>query len=272
MIRSDFHMHTAFSGDCDVPARKMVEGAMEKGLKTICITDDNDRDYPEHREMQGQKFEFDLEEYFRILTKLQKEYAGRIEIRIGIELGLQPHLGQYYKELVNRYPFDFVIGSVHVVNGKDPYYKEMFQDKSDEEAYAETFAATLKDLESVEDFDVLGHLDYVVRYGTHGAQEYSYRRFASYIDDILRKIIDMGKGIEMNMAGFKYGLNFAHPHPDIIKRYKELGGEIITIGADGHCPEHIAYDFQKAGKILKDCGFEYYTEFKERKPIFKHVP
>ena len=68
----------------------------------------------------------------------------------------------------------------------------------------------------------------------------------------------------MNMAGMKYGLRIPHPHPDILKRYKELGGEIVTIGADAHCPEHIAYDFRKAGAILKACRFEYYTEFKER--------
>ena len=71
------------------------------------------------------------------------------------------------------------------------------------------------------------------------------------------------------MAGLKYGLPFAHPHPDILRRYRELGGEIITVGADGHRPEHIAYDFEKADSILKSCGFRYYTEFKERKPVFK---
>ena len=74
------------------------------------------------------------------------------------------------------------------------------------------------------------------------------------------------------MAGFKYGLGFGHPHPDIIKRYKELGGEIITIGADGHKPEHIAYDFYRVSGILKACGFENYTEFIERKPIFRQLP
>ena len=82
----------------------------------------------------------------------------------------------------------------------------------------------------------------------------------------------MGKGIELNTAGLKYGLGFAHPHPDILKRYRQLGGEIITVGADAHKPEHIAYDFGKAADILRSCGFEYYTEFKQRRPIFLHLP
>ena len=80
-----------------------------------------------------------------------------------------------------------------------------------------------------------------------------------------------GKGIELNTAGFKYGLGFAHPHISILKRYKELGGEVITVGSDAHQPENIAYDFDRAKEVLKDSGFKYYTEFKGRKPIFIQV-
>ena len=97
------------------------------------------------------------------------------------------------------------------------------------------------------DFDVLGHLDYVVRYGIEQEKEYSYRKFADEIDEILKILIKRGKGLEINMAGLKYGLPFAHPHPDILKRYRELGGEIITVGSDAHRPEHIAYEFAKIG-------------------------
>ena len=111
-------------------------------------------------------------------------------------------------------------------------------------------------------------VDYVVRYGKNKEKEYSYKMFADEIDALLRELIEHGKGLELNMAGLKYGLPFAHPHPDILKRYRELGGEIVTVGADGHRPEHIAWEFDKACDILKGCNFKYYTEFKERKPIF----
>ncbi len=90
------------------------------------------------------------------------------------------------------------------------------------------------------------------------------------IDAILKKLIAEGKGLEMNLAGIKYGLPFPHPHPDVLKRYRELGGEIITIGADAHKPAHIAYEFAKAeGNSGKSCGFRYYTEFLEAKPVFQ---
>ncbi|MEG0355158.1 MAG: PHP domain-containing protein, partial [Lachnospiraceae bacterium] len=171
-----------------------------------------------------------------------------------------------------KYPFDFVIGSVHVVDRMDPYEGVLFQGKSDEEIYERTFEQTVENIKAVKDFDVLGHIDYIIRYGKHKAQGYSYEKYAPYLDAILKTVIECGKGIELNTSGFKYGLGFCHPHPDIIKRYKELGGEIITIGADGHRPEHIAYDFDKVSDILKDCGFKYYTEFQQRIPKFKQLP
>ena len=115
-------------------------------------------------------------------------------------------------------------------------------------------------------------MDYMVRYGETKEKEYSYQRYADVIDEILKTIIAKGKGIELNTAGLKYGLPFAHPHPDVLKRYRELGGEIITVGADGHRPDHIAYDFYKVSDILKSCGFKYYTEFSDRKPVFKQLP
>ncbi|WP_122642591.1 histidinol-phosphatase HisJ family protein [Luxibacter massiliensis] len=272
MITSDFHMHTDFSSDSDASARQMIEAAIQKGLKTVCITDHNDADYPFHEEMGVSAFAFDLGEYFKVLGQLKEEYRDKIDVRIGIEIGLQPHLGAYCKELVNQYPFDFVIGSIHVVHGQDPYYGEIFEGRTDEEVYRETFEATLENVEAVHDFDVLGHIDYVVRYGMGQARDYSYQKYKDEIDAVLKKLISEGKGIEMNMAGFKYGLGFCHPHPDVIRRYRELGGEIITVGADGHRPEHIAYNFKEASGILKGCGFKYYTEFKGRKPDFKQLP
>ena len=84
----------------------------------------------------------------------------------------------------------------------------------------------------------------------------------------MKHLIEHGKGLELNTAGWKYGLPFAHPHQDVLKRYKELGGEIITIGSDGHRPEHVAYDFHKVKDYLEACGFKYYTEFRQRKPYF----
>ena len=164
-----------------------------------------------------------------------------------------------------------MIGSIHVVDKKDPYYRELFSELTDRELYRLAFEETLESIRHTDTFDVLGHMDYIVRYGTYKTKDYSYAAFAPWLDEVLKQIIEMGKGIELNSAGLKYGLGFCHPHPDVLRRYRELGGEIITVGADGHQPEHIAYEFGRAAEVLRECGFEYYTEFLERKPVFRKL-
>ena len=277
MIRADMHMHTWFSTDSEACPRDMADEAVRKGLKTICFTDHFDKDDLEW----GEEGIFDVDAYFAEMQKLQEEYAGKLNIRIGIELGLRTYLKDYYEELTKKYPFDFVIGSVHNVPYKkdaegnilytDPAAEKLFTDRTDKEAYRLMMETTLENVRTSDCFQTLGHLDYVVRYGKSREKEYSYTDYADIIDEILKLLIEKEKGLEVNSAGLKYGLPFAHPHPDVLKRYRELGGEIITIGADAHKPEHIAYDFAKAEEILKSCGFKYYTEFFEQKPVFKQL-
>ena len=277
MIQADMHMHTWFSTDSEACPRDMADEAVRKGLKTICFTDHFDKEDLEW----GEEGILDVEAYFVEMQKLQEEYAGKLNIRIGIELGLRTYLKDYYEELTKKYPFDFVIGSVHNVPYKkdaegnilytDPAAEKLFTDRTDKEAYRLMMETTLENVRTSDCFQTLGHLDYVVRYGKSREKEYSYTDYADIIDEILKLLIEKEKGLEVNSAGLKYGLPFAHPHPDVLKRYRELGGEIITIGADAHKPEHIAYDFAKAEEILKSCGFKYYTEFFEQKPVFKQL-
>ncbi len=277
MIQADMHMHTWFSTDSEACPCDMADEAVRKGLKTICFTDHFDKDDLEW----GEEGIFDVDAYFVEMQKLQEEYAGKLNIRIGIELGLRTYLKDYYEELTKKYPFDFVIGSVHNVPYKkdaegnilytDPAAEKLFTDRTDKEAYRLMMETTLENVRTSDCFQTLGHLDYVVRYGKSREKEYSYTDYADIIDEILKLLIEKEKGLEVNSAGLKYGLPFAHPHPDVLKRYRELGGEIITIGADAHKPEHIAYDFAKAEEMLKSCGFKYYTEFFEQKPVFKQL-
>ena len=277
MIQADMHMHTWFSTDSEACPRDMADEAVRKGLKTICFTDHFDKDDLEW----GEEGIFDVDAYFVEMQKLQEEYAGKLNIRIGIELGLRTYLKDYYEELTKKYPFDFVIGSVHNVPYKkdaegnilytDPAAEKLFTDRTDKKAYRLMMETTLENVRTSDCFQTLGHLDYVVRYGKSREKEYSYTDYADIIDEILKLLIEKEKGLEVNSAGLKYGLPFAHPHPDVLKRYRELGGDIITIGADAHKPEHIAYDFAKAEEILKSCGFKYYTEFFEQKPVFKQL-
>jgi len=206
----------------------------------------------------------------KTVQELQEEYRGRIDVRLGIELGVQPHLQEHFQEMTQKYPFDFVVASAHIIDGFDPYLGELYDRMTDEEVIRYTFRYIAKCMREIPDFDVIGHMDYVVRYAPNGIRQYSCHKMLDEIDEVLKTVIDMGKGIEINTSGVKY-LGFCHPHIEIVKRYHELGGEIITIGSDAHKPEDIARDFHAAEEILTACGFRFYAEFNKRKPVFQKL-
>lgn len=264
----DTHMHTHHSGDSDAPMKDMIDAAISKGLDGLCFTDHFDYDYPDDPD----EFLLDFSAYIKEVRSFQQTYADHFPIRLGIEIGLQPHITDINKKAVTEHPFDFVIGSSHVVHGTDPYYPKYYEGRSEFAAYREYFESILENINVYSDFDVYGHIDYVVRYGPNRNQYYTYEKYADVIDEILRRLISMGKGIEINTAGFKYGLGHPNPTEAVLSRYHELGGEILTIGADAHAPGHVAFSFDKVPQILRDAGFRYFTVFTGRKPSFFPLP
>ena len=260
MITADLHNHSCFSSDSDELTENSVKAAISKGLSVMCITEHMDMDYPTG------EFMLDTAPYYAELMRLKELYKGQIELLFGVELGLMDYLAPKLYEYAKSYPFDFIIGSSHLVDGIDPYYPGYFDKLGDYNGILRYFDSILANISAFDDFDVYGHLDYVVRYSD--AKTYRPADYTELLDEILRKLITMGKGIELNTAGLKYGLGWAHPHPDLLRRYRELGGEIITVGSDAHKGEHIAYDFDKAVDILKAAGFDYYTIFRQRKAEF----
>ena len=242
---------------------------MNLGLSSICFTDHNDFDYPD--EDGKVMFLLNLDHYMKEMTRLRAKYDGTIPIYIGLEQGLQTHLADKLNQYGSEYAFDFIIGSSHLVNGTDPYYSSYWDGITAKEGVEKYFSSILENIRICDKFDVYGHIDYIIRYVTDKNFIYDYYDYAEIIDEVLFLLIHKGKGIEINTSGLKYGLNQVHPCTDIIKRYRELGGEIITIGSDGHKPDHIAYAFDKIPEILHYCGFDYYTVFKDRTPQFIKV-
>jgi histidinol-phosphatase (PHP family) len=268
MITADYHVHSHFSSDSQAAMEDMVEKAIELGLTKICFTDHMDYDFPEK---YGLPFVFNPDDYFTELASIADRYKNKIKVLNGIELGLQPYLADRYKELTDKYDFDFLIGSSHLVNKADPYQAEYWEGLTEEDGILKYFQSIIDNVKAIDGFMVYGHLDYVVRYAPNKNANYSYQKYADIIDEMLKAILYAGKGIEINTAGYKYGLGYAHPQTDVIKRYKELGGELITIGSDAHKPEHLCYDFKQAEQMLLSLGFTYYTTFEKKKPFFEKL-
>lgn len=270
-ITADFHLHSSHSGDSDTPMEDMILKGIDLGLTEMCFTEHNDFEFPESPDGDGFDFTLNTDAYLYDLIRYKEKYADKIKILFGVELGLQAHLMRQDAVYAKSYDFDFIIGSSHLCHGKDPYYSYFYEGRTEEAAYREYFESVLENIKKHSNFDVYGHLDYVVRYGPNRDKDYTYEKYQDVLDEILKLLVENGKGLEVNTGGLKRGLKDLHPCADILKRYKALGGEIITVGSDSHAPATIGAHFDRAAQLLTDCGFKYYTVFEKRQPEFKRI-
>lgn len=281
MIRSDNHVHTSYSTDSREPMYQMLQQAVDTGFVSICITDHMDYDFPPafvKSDKSDLCFVFDMKKYLAEIQEMRNRFPT-LEIRQGVELGLKPSALQRAKELTHANPLDFVIGSTHLVDDIDPYYPVYWEGYEEHHGIRRYYEATLANIGLSFDYDVFGHLDYILRYSpgmkrlqqehrsTDPYLEKQCSIHADIIDEILRRLIHTGHGIEVNTAGLKYGMGHPNPHEWILTRYRELGGEIITLGSDAHERKHLGYQFTILPHLLMQCGFRYYTEFHHRKPV-----
>ena len=282
MIRADLHTHSKYSTDAHSSIEEMAFSAVLKGLDTLCLTEHMDyaNNYnhsrgfmEEYKSMPPDFFEkafkCDTPSFQRELFLVREKYKGRLSLLFGMELGLLPELGDHYRTYTESFPFDFIIGSSHECHGTDPYYPDFINGTDPIAAYHDYFQTEIACARgNLAAFDVFGHIDYALRYHCPKDFIFSYREFSDELDTLLRFLIENGRGIECNTGGFKYFGSQPNPRIDILKRYRELGGEIITVGSDAHHHENIAAHFDRAEAILKECGFSFYTIYKERKPLF----
>ena len=262
----DYHVHTFFSSDCESDPDALVNKALSMGMKEICFTDHVDFDYPPEN---GQTiFRIDVREYFNKLTEIKDKYRGKIKVKIGIELGLNPSIESKNSKFVNENDFDFIIGSSHIVNGIDPYYPEFWENKIIKDAIMSYFEAILRNVTTYNDYDVYGHLDYIRRYVKDSSYVYVDSDFYEITDMIFKNIIYKGHGIELNTRGLTDGITNFIPTITLLKRYHDLVGEIITLGSDSHYLKNLGYAFTTAKDILLNTGFKYITTFENRTPSF----
>ena len=206
--------------------------------------------------------------YLYDLLRAREKFGEQINIKFGVELGLQPDYLKEISDYARSYDFDFIIGSTHVVQHQDPAFPSYYEGISTEEGYRAYFNEILASIRSFTNFDIYGHIDYVIRYSKTKDLNYCYGQYADIFDPIIETLIANGKGIEINTAGLDKGLKEQHPCAEFIRQYRKKGGEIITVGSDAHRPEDIGRHFDHAADVLKECGFSYYCTFEKRVPAF----
>lgn len=259
----DFHMHSNLSFDSEESPLTMVKAAEEQGLKEICFTDH----YDFNSDKDGHHDLFTIESYNEAYGNLTSE---RLKIRKGVEFGLTTWNQKELDEFLSKGKFDFVLGSVHYVDGVDPYFKEFWEGISFDEAIEKYMNQTLECVKKHDNYDVLGHITYVCKSVHNPIKEnVPYKRINEITDEILKTVIGKGKGIEVNTSGIDRIGDFL-PSFEYVKRFCQLGGEIITVGSDSHDKNRVGQYVDDAIKMIGEFS-PYVCTFENRKPIFHKI-
>lgn len=271
---ADYHVHTEYSDDSVYPMEQVVKDAVRMGINELCFTDHVDygikRDWDCGKPIEyrnGEPFaNVDYPAYVSQIEALKEKYRDQIALKLGLEFGMQMHTIPQYERLFERYPFDFIILSVHQVEDKEFWTQDFQRGRTQEEYNRRYYEEMLNLVKCYHNYSVLGHMDLIVRYDEAGI--YPFGKVKAYVEEILKTVIADGKGIEINTSSKRYGLSDTTPSMDILRLYRELGGEIITIGSDSHKPEHLGAYLQETKELLKELGFRSFCTYDRMRPVF----
>ena len=255
----DYHLHSEFSFDSSEKIENLCKKAIEEGISEIAITDHAELPLRESAPWP------DFVKREKIIKECSEKYSDKLIIRNGIEVG-QPWHSREMESLLTSYHPDFIIASVHELDGfPDPrtikYTGEMIPSFVD--AYLEQMTLMAENC----DYDVLGHVTYLFRFFPENlAAEYTPEFFLKKYKELFRAVISRGKGIEVNCSGLRMPtIRNLLPSLQILRLYRELGGEIVTVGSDGHSCRSAFSGLEEGYKALRDAGFTSAACFEERK-------
>ena len=255
----DYHNHTSHSWDCRIPMAEMIRAAMDIGLQEIAFTDHFDQ-FDEN--MRRPKY--DAQAYFETLKANRTEFESEgITIRAGVEVG-EPHLSaEIVRPVLEKYPYDVVLGSLHFAEGLSMSDATFFQKYPIQEAMKRYFGE-MTEMVKKGGFDLLAHLDFPKRRAYKVYGRFDLREFETEVREVWQACIENGIGIEINTAGLRHDVNQLHPTVEALTWYREMGGEILTIGSDAHRPSDIGAGTNIALEAALLAGFDSVTSFENR--------
>ena len=257
MIPHDYHLHSNFSCDCQAAMAEMCQAAVDHGVPEIGFTEH----YDLHPGEDCRDW-FKLEPWAAELEKSRAQFADKLIIRAGIEIG-EPHIYRTQAHaMLNRFPFDYALGSLHWVGAESIFDKNFFRRPAQESF--RRFFEELEHMTRVGGFDVLSHFDVPVRVGFSVYGRYDPKEHEESIRPVLKNCIEHGIALDINTKGLDLPANVLTPGLDILRWYVELGGERIAFGSDAHRPVRVGDNIEIAMSVAKEAGLKYVTMFEKR--------
>lgn len=272
-MRANYHLHNSYSADGRGTTEDVCEAALDLGFDEICFTNHAETLSPGEGDWvldlveARQRFEQQQHE----IERLQPEYP-ELRILLGAELEYRPEWVETLDALVDSVDFDLIIGSVHVVDGKQVSGGSVgsyFRDRDIDETYGRYFEA-VDELVEWGEFDVVGHFDLVKRFGTKYYGPFELKPFEAQIRGVLDKMVQKGLGLEVNTSGVVQAPAEPYPGLDLLKLAKEAHVATVTIGTDSHVPTSFEQGWEVGELLLHRAGFTELTLFSHR--IRKNVP
>lgn len=265
----DSHVHSGNSADADNTVDELCKRAVQLGLRAITITDHceaNIYDDPQNSEFGD--FSRLIPQSVKEVKRAQEKYAGKLTVYCGIELGEPVQNLSAAQRALSLADFDFVLASVHNIRGEQDFYWLDYREDTVEKLLGRYFDEVLQTARW-NHFDSLAHLTYPLRYIKNKLGiDVDLGLFRSQTDMILRTLAVNKKALEVNSSGLRQKIGKTLPDREIIARFRELGGEYVTVGSDAHNTEDLAKGLEQALAIIKECGFTHYTVYEKHTPVF----
>lgn len=277
MVLFDNHNHSEFSFDGKrTSVEKSTLAAADAGLGGVAFTDHCDFFVPamkaEYEQLVPETFDVNAQqaEIDRVQALIDGRIGGERKFRIlkGIEIGMHEDCHGEIRRTLGENSFDQVIASVHYLDGIDPFYGGYYEGKDWKEAYGHYLETIWKEMTWLKDFDIMGHFDYVVRYAPYSSTSLLYRDFSDILDEMFRYLIQEGKALEINTKSYQeYNGRLVTIDTEVLKRYRELGGEIVSFGSDSHDAHRIGHAIMENALLLKSLGFRWSAHYESRRLV-----
>lgn len=245
-MKCDLHVHTHYSEDSTETMDNHCKQAIKLNLNCICFT--------EHVDFNPHDIGFGyykINDYFDEFNRIKDKYSDKLKILAGIEFG-EPHIYKKEFDELLKYPYDFIIGSLHWWYG-DMFASEMVKRNVPVEMCYDHYWNEMYKMVSYGGFDCVGHFDFPKRY---------YKKLLyneAELKDIFMEIEKNNLVIEINTSSLRKGLSENMPNDDILKLYN---GKYYTTGSDAHSAGELYNDIEKMS--IPDKNQVY---FKDRKMI-----
>lgn len=262
MLMMDYHLHSRFSGDGRSSMEDICLAAREKGISHIAITD--------HHDINNGKYEIsDPDAYIGEFRRVRPLFPD-INLAYGMEMDYRPETWATIRDIPRHLGLDFALLSLHFIDGVDPYLPEYFKERTQQEGYTLYLERLADMINATEGPWVLAHLTYVSKFARFADPQMRYADYPDALDEVLRRSVGKGYGLEVNASGIQNNAGLL-PGADILRRFRELGGEIVTVGSDAHEAANLGRWVAEAQQAVKEAGFRYLASFKELQPQFMKI-